>query len=84
MADAVVRLDHPGRWHWLPGYGARGILGVCPHTCAHLVAHPVAHGPDWLHYVLVECDQCACRAWNDECRVVTTAWLAVRQVGRMI
>lgn len=66
-----VHLDHPGDWRW---YGGRPavVVGPCPHaTCPHDGARGIADGPDYEHYVLLQCDVpdgCAgqCRGWMAE------------------
>jgi hypothetical protein len=51
--------------HWFSGYGPIPMSDdECDHDCPHLGLAVIAWGPSQLHYELVECTACHCRAWE--------------------
>jgi hypothetical protein len=51
--------------HWFHGYGPVELSGEeCAHDCAHRGLSVIAWGPSLVHYELVECTDCRCRAWE--------------------
>lgn len=50
--------------HWFAGYGPVEIDGECDHECPHRSNAVIAWGPSLVHYELVRCTHCDCRAWR--------------------
>lgn len=51
--------------HWFKGYGPVALAGgECDHGCEHRSTRVIAWGPSLLHYELVQCGDCMCRAWE--------------------
>lgn len=47
------------------GHDWRELGEPCDHACDHHYTAVIGWGPDVLHYELVECNLCHCRAWQD-------------------